>query len=434
MENLVIVMADEARKDIATHEYYSFVRMPNVDRLRQEGITVHNCFSQYPICCPSRASFNNGKYPHQFGMWNNRSRFPEEEQTLGHHLASLGYDAVAFGKTHAMNPGFRSHRYDIRATMGYDNHGSAVDSEHAVGTFEGDVETYCDFVAVNQFDEYVRNERAAGKPFVAFVGIYAPHPPWYPPPEYAEMYDPTSIELPEVVEGEPATKPRIQAIPRERWTCHPVEVQKKIIACYLGMMTLFDHCVGRVLGTLEETGLLEETVVVVTSDHGDQLGEHDMIGKFHNLYEGSLRVPLFLRLPGRQHAGVETDQLIEMIDVYPTLCELLHIPEPAEPHEPAGVSFARAFADPDYQHRKYVHSMIEDAQMVRTDEWKLVFHANDRCELYNLQTDPREVRNLYGSQDEVCKTIKVKLKDEMLRHLISCKRNKFNKGRNVYFG
>jgi len=92
--------------------------VPSVpDALRGHGVTFENCFGQTPTCCPSRGSFATGKYPHQFGLWNHRCLLPPEEGTMGHHFAACGYDAVAFGKTHGMCPGFRSITYDVSGTF-----------------------------------------------------------------------------------------------------------------------------------------------------------------------------------------------------------------------------------------------------------------------------------------------------------------------------
>jgi arylsulfatase A-like enzyme len=430
MTNLIIIMADQLRQDIVHHTRYPFVQLPNLDRLRDDGVTLGECFSQYPICCPSRASFITGKYPHQLGMWNNHCRFPVEERDLGHHLSVHGYDAVAFGKTHAMAPGFRSVRYDTRATMGSGNHGFDLTPGREVGVFEGDEEDYCDFVAVRQFADYLDSE-CNGRPFAALLGIYAPHPPLFPPRRFAELYPPDAIELPAVPEGEADAKPAIQQVVRQRWTCHDESVQRRIIATYLGMATLVDDCVGRALAALNARGLLEETLVVFTSDHGEQLGEHRMIGKFHQVYDGSLRVPLIVRQPGREGAGAERRQLVEMTDIFPTLCELLHVPAPDAPHAPAGVSFAGALTG-EAEHRPCVHAMLETAQMVRTREWKLVRYADGGGEFYHLAEDPQEWINRYDDLD--CRTVRTELTEEMLRHLLRHPRGRFNDGGNGFFG
>ncbi len=432
MKNLLIIMADEMRHDITLHENYPFVQLPNLDRLRSAGITAANFFSQYPICCPSRASFISGKYPHQIGLWNNRCEFPAHERDLGHHLKDHGYDPVAFGKTHNMNPGFRSIQYDIDTAMEPVGHGYGTPPDvTTLGTYTRSEDEYCDFLACSQFAEYVTSRADDAAPFAAFVGIYAPHPPQCPPKRFKEMYADVEISIPAVPENEEETKPAIQGITRARWQGFPDATKLEIIHTYLGMCTLVDECIGRLLDTLKDAGLLDDTIVVFTSDHGEQLGEHNMVGKFHNNYEGSLRSPFVLRLPQDKHGGTVMPQLIEMLDVYPTVCELLNVPLPEGVHAVSGHSFSPAFTDSSYEHRNCVHSMIEDAHMVRTDKWKLVSHANDRGELYNLKQDPGEADNLY--EKEAYRQIRTELELRLLKHLLQNKPTVIE-GKNGYFG
>ena len=221
MPNMVLIMSDEARKDVLFHEKYPFVRTPNIDSLRAEAVTFRNCFANYPVCVPSRASVITGRYPHQLGVLHNTHRLPAGERDLGHHLTGHGFDCVAFGKTHGTNRGFRSVTYDKVAAMGFDNHGYLEDPGRITGVFEGPAEEYCDFVACRQFDDYLRG-RAGGAPFAAFVGIYAPHPPLYPPREYAGLYSPDQIALPPRPSApDSAARPSIQSVPRRRWNAYP---------------------------------------------------------------------------------------------------------------------------------------------------------------------------------------------------------------------
>ena len=429
-------MADEIRNDIVLHENYPFVAMPNVDRLRKEGVTFSNTFCQTPTCCPSRGSVMTGKYPQQLGLYNHSCLLPPEEKTMGHHFVEHGYDAVSFGKTHHMNPGFRSYTYDMEATMGSTNHGYNVDDETAVGIFQKDDDGFCDFVACRQFDTYLENDReGSGRPFLAFIGIYSPHAPLYPPRKSAEMYDWKRVELPPEYEEEAATKPEIHGIPRQRWGHLKIETRKNIIATVLGMCTLVDDCVGRIIASLEQRGILEDTILVFTSDHGDQMGEHGMLGKFYNTYEGSLKVPFVMRIPDRSalsSTGKDFDSLVEMVDIYPTLCDLAGIPQPEGPWSLSGKSLVPVLGGQAAEHRSHVFSMIEHAHMVRTATWKLVLFDNDRSELYNLENDPEERYNLYGSADH--RDVQLELATDLLRRLITYRPANHHPGRNTFFG
>ncbi|MBT3275793.1 MAG: sulfatase-like hydrolase/transferase, partial [Spirochaetales bacterium] len=407
------------------------VDAPNIDRLRAESITFSNAFCQTPTCCPSRGSVFTGKYPQQLGLYNHSCLLSDSEKTMGHHFSEHGYDAVAFGKTHHMNPGFRSITYDVATSMGSKNHGYNVTDSDAVGVFEGPVEEFCDFAAVRQFTDYL--ETGPDK-FLAYIGIYSPHPPLYPPKKYLEMYDWRDISLPPVFEEETTTKPEIQGIPRKRWSQLNEETHKKITAAVMGMSTLVDDCVGGIVEALEDRGLLEDTVIVFTSDHGDQIGEHGMLGKFYNTYEGSLRVPLILRIPSKTEGaeksrGVLRKDLVELVDVYPTLCSLAGVPAPEPPHGLAGGDLLESDTGSG---RTYVHSMIEHAHMVRDNRFKLTLYDNDRSELYDVQNDPDERSNLHDDPGHMGEQLR--LTSEIVRHLTRFRPANHNPGRNTFFG
>ena len=431
MPNLVLIMSDEARKDVLFGEKYPFVRTPNVDALRAEAVSFHNCFANYPVCVPSRAALITGRYPHQIGVLRNTHRLPAGERDLGHHLAEHGYDCVAFGKTHGVNRGFRSVTYDKVATMGFENHGYLEDPERITGVFEGPAEEFCDFVACRQFDDYLRG-RPGRAPFAAFIGIYAPHPPLYPPREFAGLYSPDRIELPARPSAQDnAARPSIQDVPRRRWDAYPDATRRQVIAAYLALITLLDDCVGRILATLRAMDALDDTVVVLVSDHGDQLGEHGMAGKMGNLYEASVRVPLVIRLPGAAHAGADRPQLAEMVDLFPTICDLLGVPHPDGLQTPAGRSLAPVVADAGAEHRRIVHAMLLEGQMARTESLKLNFYADDRSELYDLAADPDEVVNRY--EEPAYRDWRHELLADVARFLIRHPRVA-DHGRNEYFG
>lgn len=428
--NIVIIMADELRDDIVRHRFSPDPALPNLDRLRTQSVTFTNSFCQTPTCCPSRGSFATGKYPHQLGLWNHGDRVPPEERTLGHHFSAHGYDAVAIGKTHNMCPGFRSIMYDYkRAFVG--PHGYNVTDENCVGTFDGPEEEYGDFITCRQFEEYLAG-RDPGQPFIAHVGIYAPHPPLYPPQRFTELHDWREIELPAVPEGEAVTKPRKQAIPRERWDALSDVGKKKVIATVLGMSTLVDECVGRIVAALQARGLWDNTILVFTADHGDLMGAHGMLGKFYNHYEEALRVPMILRLPGDHAAGSERSELIELLDIFPTLCELTGLPLPEGAHQLPGRSLRPLIEGDPTTARDFVFSQIEHAYMVRTKEWKLVYHTEDVHELYHLARDPGEHVNLFGRPEVAA--IERELLMNIVQVLGTHRRQGFNRGKAGWFG
>lgn len=401
--NILLVHVDELRHDIAFHtsdEHYHGklpdVRLPNLDRLRAEGVTVRNGFVQFPICVPSRASFITGKYPRQLRVYNNHGNIPSDEPTLAHRLVPHGYEPIAIGRTHRQHRGFPKLDECVdESAYAIASMSSQLPSATVTGVFEGDIEQQHDLRTARQFRAFV-NGRASDRPFVAMVGLMAPHPPFYPPRAFAGRYQPDEIELPTQPSEVWHEKPRMQRIPAEKgWLCHTLDVRRRIAASYLDLCEYMDFCLGEILATLEDAGALEKTIVAFMADHGEQLGEHDMLGKFHNVYEGSLRTPMVLRLPHAAHAGLDLEQLVELIDLVPTLIDIAVGEVPADL---PGRSLKPLFTQPEAEHRDAVHAMIENGEMVRTDRWKLAVYHSDPVagELYDLQNDPQEHRNLFN--------------------------------------
>ena len=422
-------MSDEARKDVVFHEKYPFVRTPNIDSLRGEAVSFHNCFANYPVCVPSRSSVITGRYPHQIGVLRNTHRLPAGERDLGHHLTAHGFDCVSFGKTHNTNHGFRSVTYDKVATMGFENHGYLEDPDLITGVFEGAADEYCDFVACRQFDGYLRG-RAGGGPFAAFVGIYAPHPPLYPPREYAGLYSadeialspqPTARDNAAIDPGGPA--PELERLSRR----DPARSDRQLPGA--------DHAVRRLRGPHPGHAAGHRDArrhfggAGFRSRRSARRARHG--GKMGNLYEASIRVPLVIRLPGGAHAGAERSQMAEMVDLLPTICDVLGVPHPEGMQAPVGRSLAPVVADPEAEHRHVVHAMLLEGQMARSQDLKLNFYADDTCELYDLADDPGETVNRYD--DPAYRDRRQELLEEIARFLIRHPRVP-DRGGNGFFG
>lgn len=429
-KNLIIILADELRTDVALHYgRYPFVKTPHLDHLRAEGVTLHNSFCQYPVCGPSRASIMTGTYPQQNGVMDNISLLPDTARTIGHHLGDLGYIVEAFGKTHGMNPGFRAlPEPDALQSLGTTNMGYKAPSDEITGVFEGSKDDHYDAIVARQASEALTRHSERNERFTMFVGLHAPHPPLYPPREYAGMYDADVTTLPETSDDPEPAKPAMQRkLAEERWLYHPTEVRRQMIVSYMDQVSFVDECLGRIMHTLEATGLLDDTLVVFTSDHGDMLGEHNLIGKFNNFYESAIRAPVVMRLPGADHAKRELHSLVEMVDLYPTICELISVPAPSTL---AGRSFVPSIHDETQAHRSYVTCTMHGGQMVRTEDWKLAYYADDRPELYYLPDDPDEKRNRF--EDPACASIRQELMGYLAAQLIRYHRPPTHAGLNQY--
>jgi arylsulfatase A-like enzyme len=245
--------------------------------------------------------------------------------------------------------------------------------------------------AIRQIQEAVCKD----EPFLCWAAFSEPHPPFYPPRELYAAIDQAQVALPaQPPEGSGKPHERILHM-QEEWA-HLTETEvRQILAGYYGMVSLVDEYCGLVLDALDRLGIADNTIVIWTSDHGDQMWEHDMFLKFC-MYEGSVHVPLLVRIPGRE-PGVR-NELVEHIDLFPTICHLLGAETPATVQGRSLVPLLNGGSAAD-DWRDAVFSQIGDVLMIRTKEWKLNTYGGSPGELYDLRRDPQEFHNLIADGD-----------------------------------
>jgi uncharacterized sulfatase len=240
-----------------------------------------------------------------------------------------------------------------------------------------------------RFLEDHRDER-----FFAWVGLEKPHPTWHAPAEFHAMYDPREMAIPETFHDEPVDVPDIVAESNFRADDYPEEWVRNCIAAYLANVSYLDYSLGRLLEALERLGLSEDTLVIYTSDHGENLFEHALVQK-HCFYEPSVAVPLICRGPKVVSPGRGCGRLVGLIDLFPTLADICGISKPSTLE---GVSFADPLSGaPDGRGTDqfaefYAKGKAE--RMIRTPGWKYVYTQGDLDQLYDVQADHRERRNL----------------------------------------
>jgi arylsulfatase A-like enzyme len=232
----------------------------------------------------------------------------------------------------------------------------------------------------------------AGEPFLAFAAFSEPHPPFYPPADHYRRLDLSEIDLPASPPEGASVHPLLEKRHREWEHLTDVEV-RQMIAGYHGLVSLMDDYVGQLLSTLEQLGVADETAIILSADHGDQLWEHGVFLKFITR-EASVRVPLMIHLPGQD--GASRDELVEHVDLFPTLCDLAGAPTP-ETVQGRSLAPLLAGQSPD-DWRDTVFSEIDDEAghitMARTDRWKLNLYDEGPDELFDLAKDPEEFHNL----------------------------------------
>ena len=421
--NIVLITGDHLRWDNIAANGNDAIITPHMDRLVREGTTFLQHFTVGQACAPNRASLMTGRYPSSHGVISNGVKMPLDEVTLTHVLRDAGYYTGQMGKLHFWPHKDRNHREphppygfhqmrlsdepgpyddaygrwlwaqgkDVREMARVNMPGDRPQFEHYV--FEGDASTtHASWVATETvtFIEDVTS-RHPGRPFFVHSGFYPPHPPLNPPASALEPYRDRTLpkrwhsadELGYLPAGLARTMTAFLETPEDTWDSYR--------RYFYAMVTHLDENVGRVVEAVRRAGVADRTLFVVTSDHGDYLGDHNLVSKSSRPYDGAMRIPLVFRGPGVP-AGVEVDELVEIVDVMPTLLEMLGMPFPKGNQ---GISLVPAMhGDPG---RDLIYTQSISNRMVRTKRAKYWIDENGEEVLFDYATDPHELRNVAGS-------------------------------------
>lgn len=425
--NILWYCTDQQRFDTIGALGTPHVRTPTIDSLVERGVAFTHAYCQSPICTPSRSSFMTGLYPARLhNTRNGNESFPPSPPVITRLIADSGYECGLVGKFHLQSSG---HRTEPRIDDGYsywkfshaprDDWPTGHDYARWVRERGGDLdalragpdrvpsELHQTTWASERAMEFIRRPRS--QPWLLSVNVYDPHPPFIPPREYAEKFDPERMPGPYFRDSDLEQQRRLSAVDFQGSARRPEEFDARgEQARYYAMIAQIDDQLARILQVLEETGQRDNTVVVFTSDHGEALGDHGLIQKGCRFYEGLVRVPLILAWPGRFSAGVRAAGLVELLDLTATIVELAGLPQPPYMQGRSLLPILRGEADPD-AFREFVRCEYFDAldphftggsgtfaTMYRDRRYKLsVYHGHGLGELYDLQTDPWEFDNLW---------------------------------------
>jgi arylsulfatase A-like enzyme len=436
--NIIVFMAEQQRADTLGCMGCAWMETPNVDRLASEGVVFTNAYAAAATCVSSRASLLSGLYPHSTGIYAFDRWTGAQNWT--HVLGESGYQCVSIGKTHmayGADGGFHDRIAELHnkvvtltgrraraewhthlATRGfappYDIHETIPDFYDRLGAVDWKLpeDLHPDFYVGDVAAAWIER-RECDRPLFLHVGFLGPHDPYDPIPRYSEKY--MSRDLPAPIGGEEEDVPDDLFVSIRRMenlespTCIRMsratpERLKRMRAHYYGNVTMVDEKVGLILDALERKGILENAVVIFTSDHGDCLGDHGLVYK-GNMYDGAVRVPLVVWSPSRYAKGIRIDRIVQQMDVAPEVLRLAGCVAPAS-CEAVSLRPLLEGAD-DEPTREYVYAeegrsglrMAPDlVMMIRDQEWKLV-HYVDRPygQLFNMIEDPEEVHNLWGA-------------------------------------
>ena len=372
-----------------------------------------------------------GLYPDQTLVRRNavyiRERIPNV-QTIPQAFRSAGYFAERIGKIFHYNVpkhiGTGGHDDPYSWDQTINPRGRDRDDEDLIfslrpGSFGGTLSWLAadgtdaeqtDGVAADAASRALTHFAETGKPFFLAVGLYRPHTPYVAPKKYFEMYPIDAIDVPTVPDGYfetiPAPASKIITRRKEQFNLDP-KLARKAIQAYYASITFADAQLGKILHTLDETGLAENTVILFTSDHGYHMGEHGHWQKT-TLFENATHVPLIIAGPGVGAAGQTSRSIAEMVDFYPTLTELCGI---AAPKGLSGVSLVPVLNDVSATPRTSAFSQYASGYTLRTDRFRFTQwgkEGSDGMELYDHRTDPGEMHNLAGDSERSAEVERLK--------------------------
>jgi uncharacterized sulfatase len=398
------------------------VPTPNIDRLASEGVRFEQCFTNSAVCTPSRGCLMTGMYPHRHGAFHNNIALRPEATTLAEVLRrpsaraagghSGAYDTAWIGKWHLDDPKNlgRPSWIPPERGRGFADTRWMFNSSHTKGVIEkpdGSVELSPDPAAgrymsdwlADKAIEFIGRERSA--PFFLTVGFPDPHEPYAVREPYASRFRPADMELPATFtrsDGEPSwAEEGLEGCGSARNKPDAAATHRAAMAAYCGSVACIDENVGRIVDALRDAGTLDDTLIVFTSDHGDYMGEHGLVGK-NRCFETAYRIPLILRGPGAGPAGAARSEFVTTVDVQPTLLGLMGV-EPSGLEDGSDLSALVRGEDGaagDAPDAAFFHQSHFAFAGVFTGRWELALWETGEHALFDRVNDPQQTRNLYG--------------------------------------
>lgn len=467
--NILWIMTDQHRADCLGFMGHPVIQTPHLDRLAATGVVFENAFCQSPVCMASRASLFTGRYPTTIRV-RGMGILPPQEMTFPEILGRNGFHTGAFGKLH-LTPELYTRDQIKSDSPILDWHRFAKDAELVPIPDDPFKENYgfqylvaCEDVLQGAFQSWLlaRNpelsnrtserltpddpadlfvspypspyhpttfiaEKAAEfilgqnneKPWFTFCSFIAPHHPFEAPADQLARYRDVDVPLPQCKGGvEPTCIPDQVKMAIGEMDQYPEEVQRRIVGHYLASISLIDDGVGRLVAALEQSGQMENTIIMFTADHGEFLGNHGLLRKPSLHYDETLRVPLMIHLPGGK-ACRRIPGLVELTDVYPTMLGLLGVVPNSglqgmdwspQLHSGGDIGRPDIYSDMfDLEPQRFGNRFGPYAAVLtlRTEQWKLNLYPTAGAQygqLFNLQDDPDESCNRYT--DESCRAVR----------------------------
>lgn len=410
---VLIIISDEHRRDSSGTYGNKIVKTPNIDALAARGTQFERAYCNSPLCVPSRASFHTGKYPHQVGYWDNAFPYEGRVPSWGHALGEAGVPVTSIGKLHfrdgQADTGFDEQILPLHVKDGVGDPtallrkdpmqrpGSRLMSEMAG---QG-VTPYWDYDSrvAKAAAEWLLGRKDDGS-WVTMVSFVLPHFPLNAPPEFRNLYNRDELPLPKAIDGYIPENASLASM-RKIMNCQDYfksdDHVREAVANYYGLCSALDHNIGLVLDALAESGQQDDTTVIYTSDHGDNLGARGYWAK-STLWEESVGVPLIVAGPAVTK-GVRNQTPVSLVDAYPTILDYAGVAQ--KPGGRPGKSLQHFMENEEPGRAVFAeyHAVgsITGSFMIRVGRFKLIVHVGDNPILYDLDEDPEELVNRASS-------------------------------------
>ncbi len=452
--NVLLIVCDDLNTHVST-SCYPHISTPAFDKLAAAGMTFERAYCQYPVCGPSRASFLSGLYPESTGILNNTSdirhtrpgtvSMPQSFNEDGYWTGSVGkifHNTKTDPGEVAWNEFLRFEndempivtpiRKAFEAEHGPVDQGAARrlwrklyptiatqtrGQQPGYGPSGLRDDQHRDGRNARQIVAWLDQKIHGDKPFFMACGIQKPHVPFLAPDAYFEMYPKDGLRFSPAPPDFWNQAPKTAMVKRYKGFGFELGVEndplrREYMQAYHACISFIDAQIGLIFKALARTGHWDDTIIILTSDHGYQLGEHFMWGKV-TLFEVCNRVPLVIRVPGRTSPGSLSEGLIELVDLYPTLAELCEV---AAPEDLQGRSLVPMLADPAASGKEVVYTVVSRGdklgKAIRTDRWRYAIWP-DGEELYDLDNDIAEHHNLATSAEHA--TTLAAMRDSLAR-------------------
>lgn len=418
--NLVLVMADQLGAHAVPSYANGIVDAPALNGLGREGVVFDNAYCNSPLCAPSRASMMTGRLPSRIGVYDNGAELSSSVPTIAHHLRARGYETCLVGKMHFIGPD-QLHGFEERLTTDfypagldwtpdwerspadrlpwYHDMRSVLHPGIAEVTLQTDFDDEVSFRAIRKINDVARSGER--RPFFLVVSFTHPHDPWEIPERYWARYNGKTVNLPAVPrialdDLDPHSR-RVRLMCGDEADDIPDETVRAARLAYRAAVSYVDERIGEVLAALDATGLRRDTVVIVTADHGEMLGERGLWYKM-TFFEPSARVPLIVHAPAR-FAARRVSRPVSLVDLLPTVVELATGAMFAPDDALDGTSLLPLLRGDDGGRSEVLGEYLAEGAiapivMIRRGPHKFVHSPADPDQLYDLSSDPEELRNL----------------------------------------